>query len=101
MGTIRPLVRDDLAEVANLLIQAFKSKRNTASSALVSYLGDLFIDFPDRDPDIHSLVNVGTTGKISAFIGVLSQTMMYQGRPLRMAMANSFAADRSSQDPIG
>lgn len=100
MSSVRALERDDLSAVANLLVGAFMSSDRPAGQALVRYLGDLFLDFPDRDPDIHSLVYVDNDSRVIGFIGALSQTMAYQGRTLRMAIANSFAVEKRSRDPM-
>lgn len=100
MSSVRALERGDLAAVANLLVGAFKSSERLASQALVDYLGELFLDFPDRDPEINSLVHLDGDNRITGFIGAISQTMAYRGRTLRMAIANSFAVDKRSRDPM-
>lgn len=100
VSSVRALERADLAAVANLLVGAFKSSDRPAGEALVRYLGELFLDFPDRDPDINSLVHVDRENRITGFIGAISQTMAWQGRTLRMAIANSFAVDKRSRDPM-
>jgi hypothetical protein len=100
MSVVRALRRDDLVDVANLLGYAFQNQVRPASPALAAYLGELFLDLPDRDPEIEALVHLDATNRITGFIGIFSQSMVHMGRTIRVAIASSFAVDKRSHDPL-
>ncbi len=100
MSTIRPLERSDLAKVANLLVRTFQGRQGDASPEMADYLGQLLLDQPDRDPDIHSLVHEQEKGRITGFIGIVTQRMSLGGRTLRVALGNSLAVERDAVDPM-
>ncbi|MET3926717.1 hypothetical protein [Devosia sp. 2618] len=99
MTVVRPLERADLQPVANLLVKTFQ-QRPQASAEMASYLGQLLLDLPDRDPEINSLVHVNDNGQINGFIGVFTQLMQIDGRTLRAALGNSLAVDPDAGDPM-
>ena len=96
--TIRALERGDVTTVANLLVSAFQHTDRPAGPSLVSYIEQLFLDRPDRAPEINSLVHVDATNRVTGFIGVLTQNMSFHGRKLRLAMCNSFSVEKNSKD---
>lgn len=98
--TIRALERGDVTTVANLLVRSFQHTDRPAGPSLVSYIEQLFLDRPDRDPEINSLVHVDASDRVTGFIGVLTQNMMFKGRTLRLAMCNSFSVEKNSKDPM-
>ena len=100
MSSIRALERDDTAAVADLLVSAFQNGSRPSDLSLARYIEELFLDFPDRDPEINSLVHVDASNKITGFIGVLSQKFAFEGRTLRMAACNSFSVDKNAKDPM-
>lgn len=100
MSTIRPLERSDLQNVANLLVRTFQGRKGDASPEMAGYLGQLLLDQPDKDPDIHSLVHEQEKGHITGFMGVFTQPMALGGKTLRAAIGNSLAVDRDAVDPM-
>lgn len=100
MSTIRPLERSDLTQVANLLVHTFQGRQGDASPEMADYLGQLLLDLPDNDPDIHSLVHEQEKGHITGFIGVFTQKMSIGGKVLRAAIGNSLAVERGVVDPM-
>ncbi len=100
MTTIRPLERSDLSQVANLLVHTFQGRQGDASPEMADYLGQLLLDLPDKDPDIHSLVHEQEKGHITGFMGVFTQRMSLGGRTLRAAIGNSLAVERGAVDPM-
>jgi hypothetical protein len=100
MSTIRPLERSDLQKVANLLVRTFQGRQGEATTEMADYLGQLLLDLPDKDPDIHSLVHEQEKGHITGFMGVFTQRMSLGGKTLRAAIGNSLAVDRDAVDPM-
>lgn len=100
MSTIRPLERSDLQKVANLLVRTFQGRQDAASPDMADYLGQLLLDMPDKDADIHSLVHEQEKGHITGFMGVFTQRMSLGGKTLRAAIGNSLAVERDAVDPM-
>lgn len=67
---------------------------------MTDYLAELLLDLPGKDPEINSLVHVASDKKITGFIGVITQAMVYEGRTLRAALGNSLAVDPEARDPM-
>lgn len=98
MSTIRPLERSDLTKVANLLVRTFQGRQEDASPEMADYLGELLLDLPDKDPDIHSFVHEQER-PVPASWGS-SQHMSLGAETLRAAIGNSLAVDRGAVDPM-
>lgn len=100
MSTIRPLERSDLSQVANLLVHIFQGRQDDATPEMADYLGQLLLDLPDNDPNIHSFVHEQEKGHITGFIGVFTQQMSLGGKTFRAAIGNSLAVKRDVADPM-
>ncbi len=100
MSVVRPLERGDLQSVANLLVRVFQGRQSAATGDMVAYLARFLLDFPDKHPQINSLVHEAAPGRINGFIGVATQLMHIDGRQLRAATANSLAVAPDANDPM-
>jgi hypothetical protein len=99
MSDIRACTTDDIPAVARLFQKAFRDPAAAAPPALESYLRELFLDHPWRDPQTASRVFVGADGRVRGFIGVLPMRMSFHGRPLRAALASSLVVDDPAKHP--
>ena len=90
----------DMAQVGRLFTRIFEKQDGPAPEALTAYLGELFLDAPDRDPDITSKVHVRGDGTVNGFIGVLPLPLHFEGRNLRGAVCGSLMVDERDGDPF-
>ena len=88
MSDIRACTADDIPAVARMFQNAFRDPAEAAPRSLESYLRELFLEHPWRDPDLASRVFVGADGRVHGFIGVLPVRMSFHGHPIRAALAS-------------
>ena len=100
MNYIRPCAVADIHAVARIFQKAFRDRRRPAPASLESYLCELFLDHPWRDPETESRVFIGPDGQVSGFIGVLPIRMSFHGKPVRAALATSLAVENPSESPM-
>ena len=82
MSPVRPLSRDDLAEVADLY-EIRRSGGTIAPVGMADHLGRLFLDAPTCDPEIPSLVATDGTGRVTGFIGSCVVPLVIDGQHVR------------------
>lgn len=82
MSTIRPLERDDLAEVADLY-EIRRSGARVAPTGMADHLGRLFLDAPTYDPELPSLVATDGDGRVNGFLGACTVPMVLDGERIR------------------
>ncbi len=99
-GHVRPAEPSDMMQVGNLFTRIFGKQAGPAPGALAAYLTELFLDAPDRDPEIHSKVHVRGDGMVNGFIGVLPLPLHFDGRHLRGAVCGSMMVDERDGDPF-
>ena len=99
-GHVRPAELSDMAQVAHLFTRIFEKQDGPAPGALTAYLTELFLDAPDRDPEINSKVHVRGDGAVNGFIGVLPLPLHFEGRNLRGAVCGSMMVDERDGDPF-
>ena len=99
-GHVRAASRADMPAIGELFQRTFAQKAEPAPQALTNYLCELFLDAPDRDPDIVSKVHVRGDGQVNGFIGVLSLPLNFEGRSLRGAVCGSLMVDERDGDPF-
>lgn len=100
MSSVRTLRQADLPTVAELFQRILRKTHEPARPSLIAYLGEVFIDGPDRDPDISSCVHVGDDGAVTGFIGALPLPMLIDGRVARGAICGTLMVDRHEDDPF-
>ena len=100
MGEIRPLGQADIASVAELFQRILRRSRQPATPSLEACLTDMFLDGPDRDPEINSHVHVRADGVVSGFIGALALPMLAGDRPVRGALCGTLMVDDHGSDPF-
>lgn len=96
-GAIRPVERDDLAQVVELYQRAMRSDRHRAPPGLAPYFERTLLDQPWADPEIPSLVYETDDGRILGFIGSHVRRLIFDERPIRMGVAGQLVskADKS------
>ena len=100
MGEIRPLGQADIASVAELFQRILRRSRQPVTSSLQACLATMFLDGPDRDPEISSHVHVRDDGVVSGFIGALPLPMLVGDRPVRGALCGTLMVDDHASDPF-
>lgn len=93
MGRIRALAVDDIAAVAHLYQKTWGEGSKSPDPGFAGYLEHLFFRNPWADPDVAPLVYQDDDGSIIGFLGVLCRRMVFKGRPIRVAVSNSFMVD--------
>lgn len=71
-----------------------------ATADLDRYLGRLFLDGPNRDPEIVSHVHLREDEAVNGFIGVLPMPMTVSGRQVRGAVCGTLMVEDHAEDPF-
>ncbi len=90
---------EDVPAIASMFQRILRKDRHAPSPALTAYLTRLFLDPPNRDPHIASLVHLRADGSVSGFMGVLPMPMVFEGRRLQAAIGGSFMVEGYEDDP--
>jgi hypothetical protein len=97
---IRAFAADDVAAVARLFTTTFRPGDAVPLPAVETCLRDLFVDGPDVHAASPSLVHVTAAGRVSGFVGSLSQPMTVNGRAIRAAHACCLMVADPKQDSL-
>ena len=100
MSDIRTCTAEDIPAVARMFQKTFRDSSRAASPSLESYMRELFLEHPWRDPDATSRVFVGDDGRVHGFIGVLPMRMSFHGQPVRAALASTLVVDNPAAHPL-
>jgi hypothetical protein len=92
MSEIRPMLRREVAEVADLYRFVDKSDWRIPPDELPGWLDRTLFGHPWVDADIPSLVYVDDAGEILGFVGSHVRRMRFDERPIRMAAAGPLIA---------
>ena len=93
MSVIRPLVREDLPEVAALFELVMGSGERRADPAMVDLLRRTLLEQPWADPELPSLVATDGGGRIAGFIAAEVRRMCLHTRPVRFVWSQHFVVD--------
>jgi hypothetical protein len=88
---IRPLVEDDLEQIADL----FKREHGDAVQRTPEFLKQVFFEPPWRDNTLPSLVYEDGNGGIIGCLGRMPRHMKFRGRTVRVAVGHHFMVERS------
>jgi hypothetical protein len=105
MSQIRPFVRDDIPQVADLHQWVFGVEGESVHlplspillQAYTRYFEEIFFRNPWRNEAIPSLVCEGPNGKIVGFLGVMPRRMSLNGRTINVALSSQFIVDPGSR----
>ncbi len=87
MGGVRAFTRADIPAVVALRRQLFRTSERGSARELEAYLDELFFTGPVADETLTSLVYEDEHGEVCGFLGVVPRRMLFDGRPLRVAVA--------------
>ncbi|MCI0393134.1 MAG: GNAT family N-acetyltransferase [Acidobacteria bacterium] len=98
MKQIRPFVRDDIPQVADLHQRVFRihgkphqrSHSAELSQAYAKYFEEIFLRNPWYDEALPSLVYQKPTGRITGFLGVMPRRMSLNGQLIKVALGSQF-----------
>ena len=90
---IRPLERDDVPQVASLYELVARSASREAHLGLAPHLERAFLDHPEADPEIPSLVYVDKTGRIAGFLGSSVRRLELDGRLIRLGVSGQLVTE--------
>jgi len=93
MARLREFRRDDIPDVASLWQRIFRAQQTVATASLEEYFGRVFFDSPWFDEQLPSWVYLGANGRIAGFLGVLPRRMVFDGQPIRAAVATQLMVD--------
>jgi len=86
---VRPLAKDDIAQVADLYWTVLRERKGPTPPAVQSFLQELYFTNPWIDSTLPSLV-YDEKGKIAGFLGVVPRKMSLRGEPVRIAYGGNF-----------
>jgi hypothetical protein len=96
MGQVRPLVEDDIPQVAELHARIIGGSDRPALPVLTQ----IFCRHPWSDKDLPSLVYQQGNGDIAGVLGVMPRPMSMNGRPLQAAITHTFMVDPRSRSTL-
>ena len=90
---IRPLDPDDVGQVASLYEHVARSGSRTPPSGLADYFVRMFLEPPNADPELPSLVYVEPDGKVVGFIGSSVRPMAFDGGQIRAGVCGQLVTE--------
>jgi hypothetical protein len=105
MSRIRPFVRNDIEQAADLHQRVFGDSDNPAQQKVTPELRQSYADYFERvffgnpwlDEALPSFVHEEASGKITGFLGVLPRRMSLGGESISVALSSQFIVDPSSR----
>lgn len=85
---IRAVRHEDLAAVAELYEQVWRSGHRRPPPGLAGYFSRTLLDHPWADPELPSLVHEAPDGEIVGFLGSSPRRLRLDDRPLRLACSS-------------
>ena len=100
-GRLRSFRREDIPEVAALRQQVFRFSERERTERLVAYLEHIFYAHPWAQDDLPSLVYEDERGRVAGFLGVIPRPLLFQGAPIRAAVATQLMVAPESRGLVG
>ena len=97
---VRPLVENDIPQVADLFWTVMRGRNGSAPPAVRSFFQKLYFANPLIDSSIPSLVYEGKGGRIVGFLGVVVRKMSVCGQPIRAAFGGNFVVDPEARSNL-
>lgn len=97
---VRPLLRDDIPQVAALYQKVFGNGQSLPLDGLAAYLRSIFFDNPWYDEALPSLIHENADGRIVGCLGIMPRPMTLNGRALRVAVTHTFMVDPESRSTL-
>ena len=91
---VRPLVEDDLDQVADLFLQRFRKSGRTprARAEIAECMKTLYLEHPNRVGDADALVSLDAEGRVGAFCGGTRTGFVLDGKPLSGCVTGALMA---------
>jgi hypothetical protein len=90
MCPVRPIVEDDIPQVADLCWEVLLRRHGPPPPTLNAYLHELCFVNPWVDNAFPSLVDETGSGRIVGFLSVIARPMSLRGEPIRAAFGGNF-----------
>src|SRR5262249_24971839 len=97
MPGIRPFIKNDIPQVAELISKVLHERQGPAPQALQAHLDELFLQNPWIDPGIPSYVFEDSQSKLLGFFGIVPRQMSLRGKKIRLAFGSNFVLDPGSR----
>jgi hypothetical protein len=101
VGRVRPFRPDDLPDVVGLRRRLFRFTERPSPAELADYCERVFCRHPWPDDELPSLVYEDQRGAVAGFLGVLPRRMVFQGEPVRVAIATQLMVSPESRGLAG
>src|SRR5215475_3749510 len=98
---VRPLREQDVPQILDLYSQVLAGPAKDDPGRRYESFRNLYFDSPSSDSEIQPLVYEESSGRITGFLGVLSQPVLFRGRPLRCATSAHFCVHPDSRGLAG
>jgi hypothetical protein len=101
---VRRFVEDDIEQVADLHRRVFGTAEVLSADLMASYrrfFSEVFFAPAPHADGVHSLVYEDGQGSIIGFQGVQPRRMLFEGRPIVMAVLSHFAVDAARRGVTG
>jgi hypothetical protein len=89
MSPVRPFVKDDIPQVANLCWEFLLRRHGPPPPTLNSFLHELCFVNPWADSSFPSLVDEAKSGRIVGFLSVIARQMSLRGETIRAAFGGN------------
>jgi len=97
MAGLRPFLKDDIPQVADLVWKVLHERVGASPPELHAYFREVFFESPWQEDGIVSRVVDDADGKITAFFGTVARRMNFQGKTIRLAFGSNFVVDPASR----
>lgn len=100
MSAIRTFEERDLQIVTDMMYRILRGGRGSAPASLQGYMRSFYLEAPDYESELRSLVHVNDAGNVTGFIGAHALPMIHQGRHLLAAVSSSLMVEKGNHDPM-
>lgn len=104
MSSVRRFVEEDIPRVADLHRRVFRTAEPTATGCMEAYrryFSEVFLNNPCGDDALASLVCEDGSGNVVGFLGVIPRRMLFNGRPILMAVCSQFVVEPAKRGQVG
>jgi hypothetical protein len=98
MTQIRPAVREDYDQVAELFLHAFPTRGALPAATITRWLVEMYVDHPWQGTGVESLVVEDAGGRIAGYIGALPMPARMQRRDVRLAVGGNYMVSPGAKD---
>jgi hypothetical protein len=96
-GHIRPLVEEDVPQVASLFMRTFDFRGVYSQQRVEAYFTEILFHNPWYDETMPSLAYQDDGGRVVGCLGVMPRRMSLRGRPVQVAISHHFMVEPSSR----